>query len=147
MQTLVRMTYAGCQEPPSCANLQCMMEMMPSDRNPRSGRRRPVWTLGERLAKARRDADLTQEELAAKMQLSTNTITNYETGATNPRLISLMAWSEFTNTDLDWLVDGDGPTGGERASVTGGQPTHGNHETDQVWDLEDWSDRLIESAA
>lgn len=118
-----------------------MMEMTPSERNPRYGRRRPVWTLGERLAKARRDAKLTQEELAVKMQLSTNTITNYETGVTKPRHITLMAWSTFTDTDLDWLVVGDGPQGGEEAPVTMGYPHSGGQS------YPGWASRPIETAA
>ena len=44
----------------------------------------PTWTLGDCLRKARTEAHVSTEGLAAELGVSRNTITNYETGKTIP---------------------------------------------------------------
>lgn len=71
----------------------------------------PTWTLGDRLAKARDCAGLTNHEMADALGVSRNTVTNWETGHTQPKRYAVEAWARITGVDLDWLV------GGERVSA------------------------------
>lgn len=63
----------------------------------------PTWTLGDRLAKARHHVGLTVREMAFKLGVSKNTVSNWETGATRPRRYAIEAWARATGVDLDWL--------------------------------------------
>lgn len=67
----------------------------------------PVWTLGDRLRKAREDAGLSQAELAAAISVSRNTVGNAELGERVPLAITLRAWSEVTGVPLEWLRTGE----------------------------------------
>lgn len=66
----------------------------------------PVWTLGDRLRKAREDAGLSQAELAALLEVSRNTIGNAELGERVPLPITMRAWSLATGVPLEWLRTG-----------------------------------------
>lgn len=65
----------------------------------------PEWTLGERLRKAREEAGLDRDEMAARMQVSERTLRNWERDANLPRYSLLIAkeWAEITQVDLAWL--------------------------------------------
>ena len=67
----------------------------------------PVWTLGDRLRKAREDAGLSQSELAAAVLVSRTTVSNAEVGARVPMRGTLKAWAEVTDVPLAWLLTGD----------------------------------------
>jgi transcriptional regulator with XRE-family HTH domain len=70
----------------------------------------PVWTLGERLEKARKDRGLKQEDMAAILGVSPATVSNWENGARMPRQgqIELVhRWAEETDVDETWLAFGD----------------------------------------
>jgi transcriptional regulator with XRE-family HTH domain len=66
----------------------------------------PVWTLGDRLRKARQDAGLEQRDLAEAMGLSPSTIGTYEKGVTPPKLLVLKAWALATGVPVEWLQEG-----------------------------------------
>jgi len=72
----------------------------------------PVWTLSDKLRKARLEAGLEQAELASEIGISRNTVTNYEAGRTEPRRPVLLAWAMRTGVALDWLTQEDGPQPG-----------------------------------
>lgn len=66
----------------------------------------PMWTFGERLAKARKTAGYTQEKMAALMGVKAGTLAGWETGAGQPRhLISVVRrWAELTGVDETWIL-------------------------------------------
>ena len=66
----------------------------------------PEVELRHRLRIAREFAGLEQEELAQKMGVSRNTITNYEKGKVAPRKIVLNAWAWHCGVSLDWINTG-----------------------------------------
>jgi transcriptional regulator with XRE-family HTH domain len=69
----------------------------------------PEWTLADRLLKARKDAHLTQRQLASMLQVGIRSIIRYESGAQVPRADRLMAWAMACHVDYEWLAGG-GPT-------------------------------------
>ena len=71
----------------------------------------PEWTLGERLAKARKEAGLTQEEIAELLQVSHSTVAKWEGNVGQPRdmLSRIHQWSELTRVDFHWLITDDPP--------------------------------------
>lgn len=74
-----------------------------------TGTRIPTWTFGERLAKAREDADLTQEEVAEKFGVGHATIAKWERNKAQPRdIFTVVArWSEITGVSEIWLMHGE----------------------------------------
>jgi transcriptional regulator with XRE-family HTH domain len=81
-----------------------------------------VWTLSDRIKKAREVTGLSQKDLAEKTGISMSTISNYESGATSPRKaqITLIAWA--TGVDRGWLETGiatpTSPDGEEKAAIS-----------------------------
>ena len=69
----------------------------------------PEVQLRHRLRIAREHAGYEQEELAEKMGVSRNTITNYEKGKVAPRKIVLNAWAWHCGVSLDWINTGNPP--------------------------------------
>jgi transcriptional regulator with XRE-family HTH domain len=66
----------------------------------------PTWTLGERLAKARRHAGLDDQEAFARvLGISRRTVSRYETGLARPNRRTLMAWARVCQVPLEWLDD------------------------------------------
>lgn len=69
----------------------------------------PQWTLGDRLAKARRHAGLEQGEMAEKLGVSRAAVSAWENDHNKPNrgewdLLSLTArWAELTGVRLEWL--------------------------------------------
>lgn len=70
----------------------------------------PVWTLGDRLRKARLDADVTSKEMASVNGVSPNTVTNWENGHTKPARSVVLAYALRTGVPVWWLEGKDGPT-------------------------------------
>ena len=65
-------------------------------------------TIGWRIARARKERGLTQEELAAAIGVSPRSIQGYEAGKIVPyRRLNQLA--EATNRELGWLLEGDAP--------------------------------------
>lgn len=62
--------------------------------------------LHERIHKARKDANLTQDALAALVDKTRGAVAQWESGEVRPRHASLAAVAKATNTDLTWLESG-----------------------------------------
>jgi transcriptional regulator with XRE-family HTH domain len=67
----------------------------------------PVWTLGDRLRKARHLAGLHQRDLAEYLGLSAAAIGMYEMDVRSPKLGMLRGWATRCEVSLDWLRYGD----------------------------------------
>lgn len=63
--------------------------------------------LGSRLKKYRDALGLSQDDLALKIFVSRQTISNWETSKTYPDIKSLLLLSEVFSVSLDQLVKGD----------------------------------------
>jgi transcriptional regulator with XRE-family HTH domain len=72
----------------------------------------PTWTLGDRIRKARRDAGLTAEQMAATVGVSAKTLTRWENDETAPRVDDLVRISAACQVPTFWLVEAD-PRGAE----------------------------------
>ncbi len=66
----------------------------------------PVWTLPDRIRKARQHAGLDQHELAARTGISRNAISSYENGTTTPRGPQLRALADECGVSYEWLTTG-----------------------------------------
>lgn len=66
----------------------------------------PEWTMGDRLAKARRNAGLTQEEMAGLLGTKKQSVSNWEKDVAQPRnLMEIVGrWSEITKAPRAWLL-------------------------------------------
>lgn len=62
---------------------------------------------GAQIKKYRNDMKLSQEELAEKIYVSRQTISNWETGKNYPDIHSLLLLSTLFNVSLDQLIKGD----------------------------------------
>lgn len=63
----------------------------------------PQWTLGDRLRKARESAGMSSSDMAATLDVSRNTIGNYESGRTHPATLAIRAWALATGVREEWL--------------------------------------------
>jgi transcriptional regulator with XRE-family HTH domain len=64
--------------------------------------------IGGRIARARKESGLTQEELAGRMGVSARSIQGYEAGKVVPyRHLNQLA--KITNRELGWILAGDPP--------------------------------------
>jgi len=64
-------------------------------------------TLASRTRYARKNADLTQEELAKKLNVSQGTITHIESGR-NRETIHIIALAKILGVRAEWLATGEG---------------------------------------
>lgn len=60
--------------------------------------------VGKRVKAARKSAGLTQEQLAAKIEKSVETISNLERGHTAPSLDTLCLVAEALDFQIDWFL-------------------------------------------
>lgn len=63
-------------------------------------RRRPQFGPKDRMRLAREIAGLTSQEMAARLDVTRNTVTNYEKGHTTPTKATRIAWAMTTGVDL-----------------------------------------------
>lgn len=65
----------------------------------------PVWSLGDRLRKAREHAGLSRDELADKLGVKKNSLWNWETNASQPRdlLDVVERWAQATGVPAAWI--------------------------------------------
>ncbi len=68
----------------------------------------PVWSLGDRLRKARESRGLLQEQMALRLEVGRSTVSNWEKGTNRPTAATLDVWARVTNVPLWWLR-GDDP--------------------------------------
>jgi transcriptional regulator with XRE-family HTH domain len=66
----------------------------------------PDWTIGDRLAKARRYADLTVIEMAERLDVHRNSVGAWESDRHRPRRRDVLAWSHITGVPVDWILEG-----------------------------------------
>lgn len=77
----------------------------------------PAWTLGDRLRKAREVSALDAAEMAERLGVHRNTISNYENGKTKVSRSVVLHWAMVTGVDRDWLLYGDDePEDGARST-------------------------------
>lgn len=71
----------------------------------------PPSTLGSRLTQAREWRGYTQDDLAAVLDVSRATISNYERGIGKKGISKLQvnAWAAHCDVDVDWLRTGEVP--------------------------------------
>ncbi|MGL4731393.1 MAG: helix-turn-helix domain-containing protein [Clostridium sp.] len=63
--------------------------------------------VGSKLKKARIDSKLTQEKVAEEIQVSRQTISNWENEKSYPDIMSVIKLSDLYNISLDELLKGD----------------------------------------
>ena len=70
----------------------------------------PEWTLGDRLRKAREVANLSREEMAARLaaagiRTTTASVWNWENDVSRPRdvLGTTYIWAEICGVNVEWL--------------------------------------------
>ena len=63
--------------------------------------------IGKKLKNARIEAGLTQEKAAEKIDVSSQTISNWENEKSYPDIISVIALSDLYSVSLDELLNGD----------------------------------------
>lgn len=66
----------------------------------------PAWTLVDRLKKSRILADLDQTQIANALGIARNTVSNWETGRSEPSASAFVRWARVTGVSLEWLAEG-----------------------------------------
>ena len=61
----------------------------------------------EKLKQARKNAKMTQQELADYLGVSRSTVANYEIGRRKPTFIELKKIAKRLNVDINYMVEGD----------------------------------------
>jgi transcriptional regulator with XRE-family HTH domain len=64
----------------------------------------PVFTLGDHMAKARKRAGISVQEMADLLLRGRNTITHYESDKTRPTARILKRWAELCGVSVEWLT-------------------------------------------
>jgi transcriptional regulator with XRE-family HTH domain len=72
----------------------------------------PTFNLADRLAKARTEAGISREQLAAELGYSPKAISDYQNGHVTPRRAVIAAWALRCNVDAGWLETGEPSTEG-----------------------------------
>ena len=67
-----------------------------------------VATFGDRLEAARRNANLSQRDLAKHIGIKSSTLKNWEDDVTEPRANKLNTLAGMLNVSLMWLINGEG---------------------------------------
>lgn len=75
-----------------------------------AGGRTPVipQTIGDRMREARRDVGAKQTEMAEALEISRQTVLDWERGKRIPSKIAIVAWAMVTGVSSDWLISGQG---------------------------------------
>lgn len=63
--------------------------------------------IGKKLKEARVNSGLTQEQVAEKINVSRQTVSNWENEKSYPDIISIISLSDLYNVSLDMLLKGD----------------------------------------
>ncbi|WP_245186960.1 helix-turn-helix domain-containing protein [Enterococcus larvae] len=63
--------------------------------------------IGKQIQTLRTKKDLTQEELAGQLNVSKQTISNWETGTKTPRMGAIQKLADFFNVPKSYIVDGE----------------------------------------
>ena len=73
----------------------------------RNGKMEETMTLADKLKEARKNAGLTQNELAEKLSVSRQAVTKWELGKGIPDIDNLRTISKVLNVSIDFLLDND----------------------------------------
>lgn len=73
----------------------------------------PEWDLADRLRKALRYSDLRVQELAAYLDVSRNTVSNWINGRVEPSVQSQRLWALRTGVPYSWLAGRRNPDNSE----------------------------------
>lgn len=65
-------------------------------------------TIGDRMREARKSTGATQGELAEALEVSRQTIHDWETDKRAPSKIAIVAWAMDTGVSSEWLLTGEG---------------------------------------
>lgn len=76
----------------------------------------PTWTIGDRMAKAREFAKMTQDELADAIGSSRRSIARYEASEVPPKAV-MLAYSVVTGVPVWWLQGLDPDSGSSSVST------------------------------
>jgi transcriptional regulator with XRE-family HTH domain len=91
-----------------------------------TGEHIPQWTMADRLRKSREDLGLDQQQMAERLGIARQSVSNYERGHTRPLRLILRQWALATGVPEWWLRSGDVSLGsGTYDSVTRGRPGTG----------------------
>jgi len=82
-------------------------------KKPATIRRTLPYTLRLRLIATRREAGMSQAELADRLGIDRSTVVRWESGDIAPKRSSVMAWALATDYDAEWLWSGVDPEGPE----------------------------------
>ena len=63
--------------------------------------------LGYNIAYYRKHAGLTQEQLAEKFQITSRTVSRWETGSNMPDISMLLELADFYEVDIREIIDGE----------------------------------------
>lgn len=63
-------------------------------------------TMGNRLEYLRESRNMSREALAERFKISSRTIYNFETDASEPRATILFAYHDFFRVSIDWIITG-----------------------------------------
>lgn len=63
----------------------------------------PQWTVGDRMAKARREADIPTAVMCEYLGIHRNSLHAYERGRSRPPRAVLRLWAMRCNVPLEWL--------------------------------------------
>lgn len=104
-------------------NTRCMTEQ------PENSKRALEWTLGDRMSKAMRYADVSRAEMADYLGVGQSTVTSWTTDRIVPGLQTQRLWALRCGVGLEWLQGveqrtphPDGPDGGSEVRHQGLEP-------------------------
>lgn len=78
-----------------------------------------VWTLGDRLRKAREYAGLTQKELGETLGVARDSVRRWEGDKSVPHRPVLRMWAMRCGVLYEWLTGADGPHDGQNGTGSG----------------------------
>lgn len=104
-----------------------------------------VSTFGDRLARAREFAGMSQAQLARRLGVKTTTIRNWESDRSEPRANRLQMLSGLVSVSMVWLMSGEGDGGPTMQDQDVGPELSGLRDVlDQLRDLRIAQDRLAD---
>jgi transcriptional regulator with XRE-family HTH domain len=66
----------------------------------------PQWELGDRMRKSLRHAGLSTRDMAAYLDIRSESVRRWFNGKSRPATSVLRLWALRTGADYDWLVNG-----------------------------------------
>ena len=79
----------------------------------------PVWTMGDRLRKARLVAEVKTHAMAAELGVTHSTVSRFERDEMVPKASYLTIWALRCGVSRHWLATGEAPEGDGRGPEPG----------------------------